>query len=186
MPEGPILLGQIFDEPIMIPPAVRTELVDLESTPRYGDDIHVAATRLSGDQIVTDTPLTWDDVPERDRARAHMAKELFIPSQIPAETERDAYPAVLLGEHAGESEAIAVALRMGSQILINDLRGREYAADQGLHAEPAPVSLARLYGRYSSRELFDIHKDMERVTRSKVAVTGHLWFSESRGAPPAE
>jgi hypothetical protein len=176
LPEGNILLGEIFSDEITAPPTVFFELADLIETGRHGETLRAAAQRAVSPGVAA-ADLTWTDVPVRRAIQQDLSNE--IRTKFELDDDLSGVPPVLLGRHAGESEVIAIAIRVGSVALINDAKARKYASDCNLEAVPAPVSLKKLAGRsYSGRDLLEMHKIMDRVARSKVTVSGPLWFLE--------
>jgi hypothetical protein len=191
VPRGLKLLRSMFDPGLSAPTAVKAELQSLEKRSGKSQEIRKAASQYNGNQVVLEIKLIWADVPERDLALEHIAGNGTLPidlasvqAQCDSLAERtDVVPATV-GQDAGEAEAIAVCLRLKLPLLINDSGGRRYARLRNIPTESAAVSLKRLLGTHTPRELFGLYRQMERsVGDPGEVVTGHLWFRQPTPSP---
>lgn len=177
IPGGGRMLYSLYDHDYASPPAVIWELMDLCSgSSRDVDVMHAACEvlRTFGVPIAT---LDADDIRVRESIWTELGGGLTRGGSeavvmAPGGTQID----TISGLHAGESEAMALAIQPPLRLLINDAKARGVAAGWEISVEPSPVSMKALVGEYSPQQLFEMHKKMDHVARSNVAVSGPLWF----------
>lgn len=184
------LLNEAFGAGVGVTPTVRAEIEGIPMS-KKALSLRKSAEAYSGRNqgALIDVPINGRDAAARVLVQAdlHAGREptqdaidaLEQPSsETPGASGEAAQIEALGGDDAGESESIAVAFPRGLPLLINDNAGANYAQSLGIIVEPAAVSLARLKPRLTSKQLFNLARDMEAGAGDIGAVVpGHLWYS---------
>lgn len=186
--QGLDLLRRIFDGGLSAPQAVKAELSDLSTTHRHPVDTKNAAAVYTGRAagILLDAPFLQCDQPEQQTVLAFLECDILpdrtlledVPTAATIELDVEDVALTTTGPNAGESEAIPVCVRTGMPLLMNDGPATEYAQWRGVSVEPAAASLKRLDQHLSSREMFQVYREMTKVNNGGAVVTGHLWFRQ--------
>lgn len=182
IPAGPRLLNDAYSGSVGVTPTVRAELDRIalhgSASPRK-----IAAAVFTGrgrDKLVS---IEFQRCDETERATAlHHISTKSVPENGPApidgsELGREPGDSPKEGEHAGEAESIAVALRTQMPLLMTDGDGTKYAEQRGLSVESFTRALVRLAPTIPANSLFQMWRNVSRDhgTGPEV-VTGAAYF----------
>jgi hypothetical protein len=191
LPRGPRLLNAAYAASVGATPTVRAELDHIAQQGAAGPR-KVAATVFTGRGRDTLVSIEFQrrDEPERETAIKHIAADT-LPADGPAATDdtpkgRQAGNSPATGQHAGEAESIAVALRANLPILMTDNGGRKYAQHRGIDVESFTKALVRLNSEIPANELFRMWRTVRanHGTGPEV-VTGPAYFQIPPPSPTA-
>lgn len=187
---GTKMLGEMFENGVAAPPAVKAELQD-QST-RAGVRPEVAAAsrayvnRNSG--VLLDVVVCRAEAEHRVEVQKAMSQKA-VPSASELATAsarstalghavQDPVPGALRGQHAGESESIAVAFHRSLRLLINEDAGTHYGRALKVQTECASMSLRRLVNLTAKqkyrlyREMYEKDLDPGRVPKGVNSYVG--------------
>lgn len=171
VPRGAKLLGEMFDNGVAAAPAVKAELQSQATRPGVAPEVATASraylNRNSG--VLLDVALCRAEVEHCAEVQVSVARKTMpTPGEIASAGARskalqfaphESVHEGLKGEHAGESESIAVAFHRSLRLLINEKDGTRYGEALDVVTECASVSLRRLVNQ-TAKQKYRLYRDM--------------------------
>lgn len=187
LPGGKRYFGEAFNGSVAASPTIRFELNRLEGDRSTRQQVRNAVLSFTGrnHDVLLDVEFEVGDEGERDRALLYLVQKK-LPSDPPApisESSESRRPGRRKPvQHGGEAEIIAMSLRRGLPLLMNDRDGTRYARHRKIPVEPFAESLRRLVGRFSPHEVLQMWRTVHADHDTGAVVTGIGFF---RQPPPS-